>query len=126
MMLNILAQLRVGTLRVRIKDQRRILNMLEKSRKELLKLDPAKLGEEYARIVGKKPNPQSTIDQQVEELLMKLKDDVAKEEKTRRARMARKQPNPPPPPRELRPPPPPPPPAPPPPNPHPQRTRSKP
>jgi hypothetical protein len=80
MMLNILAQVQIGTLRLRVREERRIVSMLEKSRDELLKLDPAKLGEEYARIVGKTPPPESTADQLVKELLMNVKAEVEKKE----------------------------------------------
>jgi hypothetical protein len=75
--LNILARKRAGTLKIRARDERKILSILEANREELLKLTPEQLGTEYARIVGKAPPDPADKDSLVKELLMQVKEEVA-------------------------------------------------
>jgi hypothetical protein len=79
--LNLLAQDKVGTLRLRARDKRKIFAMLQKSEEQLNELSLADLGREYARIVGKTPPPEQQKDVLIKELLMQIEESVAKEEK---------------------------------------------
>lgn len=81
LMLNIISQDRLGILRVRAKDERKMVNILRKSQEELQALSLEQLGHEYARIVKKKPPPAHEKDRLVKELLMNLEHQVQEAEK---------------------------------------------
>lgn len=78
--LNMIARKRAGTLNIRVRDERKLLSLLKASREELLKLEPDKLGAEYARIVGKTPPDSHPQDLLIKEIIMAVEEQVAKQE----------------------------------------------
>lgn len=78
--LNMIARKRAGTLSIRVRDERKLLSLLKASREELLKLEPDKLGVEYARIVGKTPPDSHPKDLLIKEIIMAVEEQVAKQE----------------------------------------------
>lgn len=78
--LNMIARKRAGTLSIRVRDERKLLSLLKASREELLKLEPDKLGAEYARIVGKTPPDSHPKDLLIKEMIMAVEEQVAKQE----------------------------------------------
>lgn len=76
--LNLLSRLRDGTVQMRVRDERRLVDML--SKETLNAMSERELGAEYRRIMGKGPDRISTARKEhaIEELLAKLKADAAK------------------------------------------------